>query len=298
MDLNEIVDKVVTNVLESYFPGSNELRIEDYFDISKISKKDIKDITNDMTVFLQGNGFSSLLTNEGEIFIKEENVHTLPIKQLRQELKKLGYKQWQIISKVAENKVRVVILLPEINRNLTVLENEMLTFGWSKARVSGPVTLHGIQCRAMEFDPMVQKSLSSEARRFPYLYHITPSHNINSILTKGLEPRSENLYLSYTPKVHLIKGNIHKHDCAQLGWMLYSCNPNVADGKYTVLRIDMSKLDDNIDFYGDSRFKFGYYTNATIPPSAIEIYARVKYKDKRQYNGEELMVVNDNDTMI
>lgn len=295
-ELTELIKKSVNMVLEEYI-DNQPLRVEDYFDINSISKKDIMSIANDLTAFIP-RMFGSPISDDGELMLDENVNVTMPIGQLRKELKKFGFKQWQIKSAIVANKVRVLILYADINKNTNVIENEMLLFGWSKAKISQPVIIQGITCRVMEFDPMIQKPITKEARKFEYLYHLTPQSNVLSILKNGIEPRSENDYLSYPPKAHLLKGNISQNIASYVGWQLFHVKKGLTDGNYALLRIETNKLPENIEFYKDPRFEYGYYSNGVIPSSAIEVFGKIEYTDKEHFNNEQITFLKNNTMFI
>ena len=221
----------------------------------------------------------------------------MPIGQLRQELKKLGFKNWQVKSQIAHNKVRVVILYADIAKNTNIIVSKMSSYGWIKASISKPKVVHGVPIRVMSFDPEEQKSLTKEARHYKYLYHWTPYKNLSSILNNGIEARSENDYLSYSPKVFLMKGDVSKREASSLGWRLFRMNNSLKDGHYALLRITTEKVPENIEFYGDSRYPYGYFTKETIPSSCLELFGDITYQDKFNYNNEIINVVIANDTM-
>ena len=255
--LMRVVEQSVIRILESV--SEDTLHVEDYFDLKSISEKDIRSIATDLRVYL-GRDYESELTDEGELIIKEGASITMPITQLRQELRKLGFKQWQIKSEVAANKVRIVILYADIAKNTDIIINKMLSCGWTKARISDPVLYGGIKIRIMDFDPKEQKSLTKEARRYDYLYHWTPYHNLNSITNNGIEARSENDFLSYPLKVHLLKGDIPKREASKIGWALYHANKTLRDSHYALLRITMANVPNDIEFYGDPRYQYVFFT--------------------------------------
>ena len=292
--IKKIVRESILNIVENI---DNTINITDYFDINSLTKSDVQHMATDIRVYLQGKGFDNDLSNNGELIIKEGSDSVMPIKELRKELQKLGFKQWQIKSEIAFNKVRIVILYADIAKNTTIIENKMLSCGWVKAHISEPVILYGIPIRVMNFDPKEQKPLTKEARRYQYLYHWTPYKNVTSILQNGIEVRNENDYLSYSPKVHLMKGDISKIDASKLGWMLFNKNSTLKNGKYALFRITMSKVPNNIDFFGDSRFQYGYFTNVTIPPQALDLFGEIFYQDKYNYHNEKIKIIAKNDTM-
>ena len=158
---------------EAAYSENNDdiLRIEDYFDLSKLTEKDVRLISNDIRVFIP-HTFDEILSDEGEILIKESTYLTLPVNQVRKELKKLGFLDWQIKSEIRANKVKIIILYADIDKNTDIVVNKMLTCGWSKARISKPQYMFGTLFRVMDFDPIEQDPLTKEARFHKYLYHL------------------------------------------------------------------------------------------------------------------------------
>lgn len=295
-NIRKAIKESISHVL--YEVSEQPLRIEDYFDLNALTQKDILSIATDIRAFMQGQNYDSCITDDGDVIINEEAGMTMPIGQLRCELKSLGFKQWQITSKVVRNRVRIVILYADIAKNSDIIINKMASFGWIKARMSDPVIVHNIPVRAISFDPEVQKSLKDEARRYNYLYHMTPYRNLQSILTNGIEPRSENDYLSYLPKAHLLKGDIPKREVSMLGWKLYRLNKSLTNGEYAIVRVTTSKIPDNVEFYGDPHFSYGYFAKECIPPSSLDVFGKVEYMDKFNYNNEKIVVLASNDTMV
>ena len=294
--LKEIVSESIVKVLSE--ETDKIPKVEDFFDIKSLSKQDVLSIANDLRVFIINQGFNSDITTDGNLIVKEGNNLTMPIKLLRTELKKLGFKNWQVKSQVQFNKVRVVVLYVDLDKNSEIVENKMLSCGWTRAFTTPVTNMFGIPVRVMGFDPKEQKSLTKEARKYVYLYHWTPYGNVQSILRTGIEARNENDFLSYPPKVHLMKGDTPKSYASQLGWHLFNKNNSLYDGHYALLRITTQKIPENVEFYGDPRSEYGYFTKDTIPPHALELFGEIIFSDKYNYNNEKIKVLVNNDTMV
>ena len=288
--LRGLVEKALGRVIEGY--GYDNIGVEDLFDINSLSREDVLSMATDLRVYLMGNGFDSDLTVDGDLIIKEGVGDVMGIGGLRKELGKLGFKQWQIKSEVRSNRVRTVILYADIEKNTEIIKNKMLGYGWTVAYVSGVMVKEGIPLRVMGFDPKEQRSVTKEARKYLSLYHWTPIENVQSILVNGLEPRSENDLYSYPPKVHLLKGDINRGECCKVGWALFNRNKKNKDGRYGLIRVNMSKVPDGVEFYGDPRFNNGYFTKDMIPPEALSLVGEIKYNDKFNYKGEDIVNVS------
>lgn len=46
---------------------------------------------------------------------------------------------------------------------------------------------------------------------------------------------------------------------------------------YILYRIDTSKIPDNVRFYGDPNYKYGYFTEGTIPTQALSVIESIDY---------------------
>lgn len=288
--LRGLVEKALGRVMEGY--SYDDIVVEDLFDIDSLSKKDILSMATDLRVYLMGNGFDSDLTVDGDLIIKEGVGDVMGIGGLRKELGKLGFKNWQIKSEVRSNRVRTVILYADIEKNTDIIKNKMLGYGWTVSYISGVMVKEGIPLRVMGFDPKEQRSVTKEARKYMFLYHWTPVMNVQSILSKGLEPRSENDLYSYSPKIHLLKGDINRSECCKIGWALFNRNKGNKDGRYGLIKVDMSRVPDSVEFYGDPRFDKGYFTKEVIPAEALTLIGEIKYMDKFNYRGEDIVNVS------
>jgi hypothetical protein len=202
------------------FPVACEkIKVEDFFDIGSISHKDIVSITNDMRAFLQVKTFDSYSDYEQRKLVTEDVDRTLTVTELKTELKNLGFKLWQIKSEVCCNKNRVAILYVDMAKNTDVIKEEMESFGWEYSDISDEFIIHKTRCRVMTFDPSFPKEVTGDVLSSKYLYHWTPESRVSSIMVNGIEARSENHFLKYKPKVHLMKDVVTKMEASILGYV-------------------------------------------------------------------------------
>lgn len=271
---------------------------EDYFDIDSISQEEIDSITNDMRAFLQLKSFDSYSDYQKRESVTEDINKTLSINKLKTELKKLGFKLWQIKSEICSNENRVAILYVDISKNTEVIKEEMESFGWEYVDISDEFIIHKTRCRIMTFDPSFPKEISKSVFSSKYIYHWTPKERLSSILSNGIEPRSENLFLKYKPKVYLMKESVTKEEASILGWQLYKLNTKLLDGQYSIVRINVDKIPRTTIFYGDTRCECGITTKSLIPSEAIEEFGKIEYIDKKNYHHEMISVIVKDDTMV
>ena len=284
-----------TNEMVGFQP--RHIKVDDFFDISSISRKDITSISTDLRVFFQVKLFDSNIDYSDGEHISESIERTLTISEIKRELRKLKFKRWQISSEMGQNGNRIAILYADIAMNTDIISQKMESFGWECADISDAMEIYGVMCRVMTFDPSYPQEISDYVFGCRYIYHWTPKARVASILSDGIEPRSENEYLKFKPKAHLMKENVTKRVASNLGWQLYNRKSESNDGEYCLLRIAVNKIPSNVKFYGDTRCGCGITTKCTIPPEAITVFGKIEYKDKQKYHNEKIIVLVDDDTM-
>lgn len=291
LNYNDLRNVVSESIQE--FPKESEesFSVADYFDIKSLTREKVLYMATDIRAYLFRHPYDLNLTEDGNV-IQEEVSGVMPTGELKEELKKLGFQDWQIIYEPVNNGVHIVILYADIAKNSKIITDAMMSCGWMLAKQSEPVTLFNVPISIMEFDPKEQPSINQEVGKYRYLYHLTPVQNVASILTNGIEARNENDGYYYSPKAHLIKGDTTKSEIEKFGWRLFNKNAHISSGEFALLRINMSKVPTDIDFYGDGRYEFGVFSKETIPPSAIELIGYIDYLNKWNYLGEKIRFVD------
>jgi hypothetical protein len=104
------------------------------------------------------------------------------------------------------------------------------------------------------------------------LYHITPTQNINKILSIGLVPKSRSKASYHPDRVYLSKD---LKNIENLGEKFYQ-KTGIKD--WTILKIDTDVIPgDYLKLYTDPNYKYGYYTLNNIPPHAIEKIKNINF---------------------
>lgn len=102
-----------------------------------------------------------------------------------------------------------------------------------------------------------------------YLYHATPSLYVERIMKYGLVPKAKNKLFQYPDRIYL--STVCDDNLFKSLKVVNSINKNTGT-TYSVLRISVNSLPDNIVFYKDSDYVNGVFTYDNISPDAIEIY--------------------------
>lgn len=290
-DLKAVIGESIQKFLKE---SEESFSVADYFDIQSLTKEKVLYMATDIRAYLFRHPYDLNLTEDGNV-IQEDVSGVMPIGELKEELKKLGFRDWQINYEPVNNGIHIVILYADIAKNSKIITDAMMSCGWILAKQSEPVTIFNVPISIMEFDPKEQPSLNQDVRKYRYLYHLTPEQNVASIQANGIEARNENDGYYYSPKAHLIKGDTPKNEIEKFGWRLFNKNAHISSGEFALLRIDMSKVPNDIDFYGDGRYEFGVFSKETIPPSAIELIGYIFYQNKWNYFGEKIRFVDSSD---
>ena len=187
-------------------------------------------------------------------------------------------KDWQIEIKQGYHNVEVIILFAGIFKNTKIIKQEMKRLGFFPS-ISAWKRRGFMIWRAIKFEPYEQADLTKEARKFRYLYHITPSYNHQSIVNNGLLPKSENNMFDYPDRVYVLYGNIDRGNLMFLAQQLYEKNRKtnkINNGAYNVYRIDTRQLPNDIAFYGDPNYPKGYFTKQLIPSNCLSLVETIQ----------------------
>lgn len=275
--LKNIIKESVKNILSGLKQNkskSEDFNIEDYWDIDSYSEEQIRSIYTDLSVFIYGNNFGEPLQMfNGKLKVYESSTeHTLPYKEVKEELKKsLHFLDWQIREESGANGIKLILLYSDIGENVNIIIEKMKLMGWSKSYITPVRIINGVPIRAISFDPIYQDSIKDIIRKWRYLYHISPFVNKDSILKNGLIPTSRNNKFDYLPRVHLLMPSLSDNQLRNIARQLYDADNNPDnDGTYCLFQIDVNKLPIDIDFYFDGRYEKGVYTKQIIPRDAIK----------------------------
>lgn len=102
------------------------------------------------------------------------------------------------------------------------------------------------------------------------LYHITHHSNKEKIKRIGLCPYSKNKVFNYPSRIYLFKEDTPMREIENIAKALNNyAERDFKDGIYSLLKIDVDKLPNNIRFFADPNHKHGLYTMNNIPPDCI-----------------------------
>lgn len=276
--MDDRLKNIVTEIVDSITGRCDVGRLASTINIDMIPVEDLQKQYIDYSLVEKTIRFSNNL-------IKEDINATLSIDETKEQIqKRFKLKDWQFTSCEGANGVQLIMLCPNIFKNVKLIEKEMLKCGWT---ISSKETIfrHKMLWNFLAFDPMFQDDISNEVRRYRYLYHWTPLYNYQSIKNNGLQPKSENSKYTYPNRIHFLKGNIAVNDLYNIGEQLFLANKNRNnDGNYVLLKIDVSKIPEQIEFYYDPHYYEGYYIIEQIPPDCLEPVIGINFKTQQKFS--------------
>lgn len=257
-DLKNIIKEAVASVVSEK---------NSHFDINNVPIEDLRRQYVDYRIKSRFPRFDSRLS---EVPLDEDIDHSVPLEEVKEELiQKYGLADWQFSIFEGANKIYVAIFIADIKENLSIIEHEMAELGYFKS-FDEPLEVDGMHWLKAQFEPMFQNKENNAVRDMRVVFHITPRYNLDSILVNGLIPRSRNTVYSYPDRIFLVKGTANEKDLYLIGRRLCITNNDERnDGRYCILTVDVSKIDNDVDFFFDPNLEVGLFTDSPIPPEAI-----------------------------
>ena len=180
------------------------------------------------------------------------------------------------------------ILCPMIERNREIIINILNQEGYYLAQEFNTVSddKSDVKWVFLCFAPNNSVTASSDIHKRKYLYHITVPKKFTTIQQVGLTPHSSVNIFKYPERVYLWVEN----DPAVLCNFAYSQYKYFNTPNLLILRIDVSKIPDSIEFFYDPLQNGAVYTESNIPSNAIIPYAVVKC-DENGYDVEPFEII-------
>lgn len=210
----------------------------------------------------------------------DESMNITPIEPIISYLKgKYMLKEWQCYVTSGHNDIDVGLIVPNINMNIQIISDELDKYGYCIG-ASRDITVEDMNWTQLQFEPRETKSITDEIRNEKYLYHVTQTFNDTSILQYGIVPSNEDIvnqnqkYTSNRPSlVFLLRAYTELPQWMYIAKQLNNRRPNdLKTNQFSVFQIDVSKLPQNFEFYGDPQHPSGVSTPFSIPINAIELY--------------------------
>lgn len=280
-ELKNIIKESVKTILKS---TSNEDGFDvNSIDISKIDIEILKQSYIDLrlvpTMTVYGDPLSSIPN------VNEAKGDIMPPDNVVNSIIKKYHLNSSLVAKVeASNKIYIYIITACIGNNDKLIEDDMNKMGYFLGVRGDIQNIQGMLYQVLQFEPysQIQNDETTNVKQlYKYLYHWTPKYHLNNILKNGLIPNHQNKMFNYPQRIYLMKSDCDLFQMKDLGQQLCLVNTDKRNnGKYVLLRINLTNIDDDVHFYYDSNSNIGIYTEQAIPPTSINVVDEFTFKTK------------------
>lgn len=274
---NKQIQKIVKESISKILSKASSFNIEDVFHLSEIPIDELEEQYIDYSFDDKHNHFAT--TEE----INENTDFKLQAKKAKQDIMRLfGLKDWQVVIRVRNYNVEVILLYAGIFKNTKIIKSEMERLGFYPS-MSAYTWKKWMLWKGIVFEPYKQSDLTAQAKKYGVLYHLSPSANHNDIKQKGLVPSSKNNLYNYPNRVYVFGGDVTLANINKLGQQLYNADKKknkYNNGKYFLYSIDIKQLPSDVIFQGDPNYGYGYFTEQPIPPECITQIQELNFKNQ------------------
>lgn len=278
-DLHNIIKETVQAILKDK-KNETDFNINS-IDISKIDIEILKQAYIDLRLVPSRMSHNSPILDL--LNINESVNDIMPPDNVVKEIIQKYHLNSQIVVKIeANNKIYIYVITACIGVNDKLIEDDMQKMGYFLGCKGKIQKIQGMYFQALQFEPYSQIQNDETANiknHYKCLYHWTPEYYLNDILQNGLIPNHQNKMFNYPHRIYLMKGDSNLHEMEDLGQRLCFVNTDQRNkGKYILLKIDLSNIDDSVHFYYDSNSEIGVYTEQGIPSNAINVIQSFMFK--------------------
>lgn len=200
--------------------------------------------------------------------LEEGLIHTYPIDVTIHYIKEyFGLDDEEIFKGNGENGYeRIFARFYDDKRNHVIMDRAMNLCGYFPAhftKSNGYVVV--------QYESKHDENISEELRKTErYLTHITPTYNVEKILKNGFSPKSKNYVFNFPDRVYFSVGSAVPKESLEMVKMLAFSNASKGNnGKYSIFKIDLTKIPENVKFFKDQNYKNGIYTTENLRPDCI-----------------------------
>ena len=201
--------------------------------------------------------------------LEEGLIHTYPIDTtIRYISEYFGMNSKEIFKGDGENGYeRIFVKMYDDKRNHAIMNRAMNLCGYFPSHFSR----HSDGYVVVQYESRNDKDISAELRGTErYLTHITPSYNEEKILSGGFSPMAKNHVFNFPDRVYFSVGSAPSEESLQMIKMLSLANVSEGNnGKYTVFKVDLRKIPEDVKFFRDQNYKNGIYTKENVRPDCI-----------------------------
>lgn len=275
-ELKQIIKETIKEVL---FENDTSINSFSYF--SNIPLGILKKGYRDLRLTPKLTSFGDKLSSP--IYIKEAYGDIMSPDEVVRKIRNRYLLPEEIVQKTeAFNKVYVYVVVGWLGINDKLIEEDMSKLGYFLGSTRKFKKVEDMEFIIMQFEPMcqLQDDITNDIKgRYSYLYHWTPSYLVESILKEGLKPLHKNKIFNYPPRIYLMRGDSTSEQL--YSWGQTMCYSNISlenDYNYTLLKINIDNLGENIRFFNDPNADVGIYTEQSIPSNVITVLKTIQFQ--------------------
>lgn len=250
------------------------------FDLNNISNDELKKIYIIQSSFKELSKYhkNKLGTLSKKLYEKQQLNYTIPVDEVTHELKmKYMLYDWQIETRTVCNKVKVILIIPNIKDNVDLLVDDMNKFGYYLSYYND-ISNNEYNYQYLYFEPNYTDDVTNRVKRYGIIIHLTHGYNLENIIKDNkLIPKYGNRQMKYPDRIYFINGDLYKKYILDLARDLNN-ESNRKSNEYLEIRIDTDKLPNNIKFYVDPNYEMGIYTYDEIPFNCVYMIRKINLK--------------------
>lgn len=235
-------------------------------------------LTNETKYYTGKNGVfwsNIFLLSEQAEYLYEGIFATYPIDKVREYL--LRYYKLPDEYVTINGEETLTVCMRNTEENKTKMDKSLALCGYFPSYVK---EIHGGDGIVVDYEKRINDDANSLVRKRKFIYHITPSIYIDSILKNGLCPKTKNKQFKYPERIYFYLDKLDPMETKEFGKMLYQyieqddyTRQNKLYDNFALLQINVKDLGEH-KFYKDPNLDNAVYTTENISPEAIYVKYR------------------------
>lgn len=269
-----MIKKFEDFILENKNYKSNHIFPDEYckldktftdFSLKNIPLKFLKKQFKNFKVYLIPLSFDNELKD-----INENINRSVDIEKVRYSImNKYPLMDWQFEIKEERNKIKIAIVIPNVDDNIRMIIDDMFKLGYFES-FRNEMSEQGFPYTLIRFEPRFPNDITNQVRNMGVIYHLSPKYNLKSIMEHGFIPQCKNTQYKFPPRIYFFKSKTNDDEFEKLGRTLYKFDDNPhKNGEYILYILSVDKIPNNVEFVGDCNYEQGVCTENKIPYDAV-----------------------------
>lgn len=235
------------------------------FSLKDIPLKFLKKQFKNFKIYLMPLSFDNELKD-----INENINRSVDIEKVRYSImNKYPLMDWQFEIKEERNKIKIAIIIPNVDDNIKMIIDDMLKLGYFES-FRNEMSEQGFPYTLIRFEPRFTNDITNQVRNMGVIYHLSPKYNMESIMEHGFIPQCKNTQYKFPPRIYFFKSKTYEDEFEKIGRTLYKFDDNPhKNGEYILYILSVDKIPNNVEFIGDCNYEQGICTENEIPYETV-----------------------------